>query len=587
MEIILVGMRFFCNSFAFIAHGSIFCLLISANPYHVLKNLNFAKLESEIARIRDLKLSLQTKILTILLIIFSAMIVAVISINYTNEKKFVETIVRNQAHEAVDQYFDSVNTLMISGAMEQREILRSKTLQRKDIVEARIFRSEAVKQLFGPGLAHESALNDIEKKAIEGIPYEAITHDKDKRILTVITPFRASSNFRGTNCIECHQTKEGEVLGAVKISYSLVNLDRQIYEKAVFSGKIMAALFIGALILIAILLRSLILSPIKYISQLLKDISQNFDLTIRANKIKSKDEIGEMSNSFNIMIGKFHKAMIEVSETSQILIQGSDKVRDLSRLTETNLIEQQDETNKVASAVTELNSTSKNVASNTTDTQSAIENANSETSLGNDKALLAREKIEQLASKIEYVTKQIEDLETQSTRINEVISLINDITLKTKLLSFNASVEASRAGEQGKGFTVVAQEIGNLANETKKSTEQITNITNALLSTIAESVKIMRETRTVAEDGRSFVGDSSRSLEQIAEEVAKVHTMAASISNSSREQSIAADSIDHNLQSIMNLTESSVQSAEEMKKIGDELNAVAAKLNTLIGHFRI
>lgn len=515
------------------------------------------------------------------------MILAVITINYTNEKKFVESIVRNQAHEAVEQYFDSVNTLMISGAMEQREILRSKTLQRKDLVEARIFRSEAVKKLFGPGLDHESPKDEIEKKALEGIPYEAITQDKDKRILTVITPFRSSSNFRGTNCIECHQTKEGEVLGAVKISYSLVNLDKQIYEKAVFSAKIMAGLFVGSLILIAILLRSLILSPIKYLSHLLKEISQNFDLTLRANKIKSKDEIGEMSDSFNTMIGKFHNAMVEVNETCQTLIQGSNKVSDLSRLTETNLIDQQDETNKVASAVTELNSTSKNVASNTTETQNAIETANSETSSGNDKALLAREKIEQLATKIDFVTGQIEKLETQSSQINNVITLINDITLKTKLLSFNASVEASRAGEQGKGFIVVAQEIGNLASETKKSTEQITNITNALLSIIAESVKIMRETRKVAEDGRSFVGESSRSLEQIAEEVAKVNTMAASISNSAREQSMAADSIDHNLQSIMNLTESSVQSAEEMKKVGDELNAVATKLSELIGHFRI
>lgn len=515
------------------------------------------------------------------------MTAGVIYINYANEKKFVESIIRNQAHEAVEQYFDSVNTLMISGVMDQREVLREKTLKRKDIIEARIFRSKAVKDVFGDGFPHESASSDIERKAVEGIPYEAITHEKNRRVLTVITPFKASANFRGTNCIECHQTKEGEVLGAVKISYSLENLDRQIFEKVILTGKFMAGLFTMALILIALLLRSMIISPIKYFSGLLKEISQNFDLTIRSNKIKNKDEIGEMSASFNIMIEKFHNAMSEVNDTCQSLIEGSNKVYEFTQTTESNLIGQQEETNKVASAVSELNSTAKMVADHTTETQKTIEVANGETKSGSDKAVLTKDKIDQLAEQIEHVTGQMEKLETQSTEINNVISMINDITLKTKLLSFNASVEASRAGEQGKGFAVVAQEIGNLANETKKSTEEITNITQALLSVVTESVKIMRETRTVAENGKTFVNDSSYSLQQIANEVAKINSMAVSISNAAKEQSVAADSIDHNLQSIMNLTESSVHSAKEMKKVGEDLNGLATKLNEMIHHFRI
>lgn len=532
-------------------------------------------------------MSLQTKILSFLICIFILMTAGIIYVNYSSEKKFVERIVQNQAHEAVDQYFDSVNTLMISGAMEKREILRNKTLQRKDIVEARIFRSKAVKNLFGEGLPHESAANDIERKALEGNPYQAITHENGKKILTVITPFRASTNFRGTNCIECHQTPAGTVLGAVKISYSLDNLENQIDDDVKLTAKIMGALFLVSLILIALLLRGLVISPIKHFSQLLKDISQSFDLTLRSDKIESKDEIGEMAKSFNAMIEKFHHAMEEVNSTCHTLISGSESVYELTRTTQNNLIEQQEETNRVASAVTEMNSTAKIVADHTTSAQKAIEIASVETNSGADKANLANKKIDLLAMQIEMVSSEIEKLEKQSMAINDVIKFINDITLKTSLLSFNASVEAARAGAQGKGFTVVAQEIGKLANETKRSTGEITNITNALRDIVGESVKVMRETKIIAQEGKKFVSDSTNSLDQIASEVSKVNSMASSISDAAKEQSIAAESIDQNLQAIMNLTTNTVESANKMKKVGEDLNSVATKLEDLIKNFKI
>lgn len=515
------------------------------------------------------------------------MTAGIIYVNYSSEKKFVEKIIRNQAHEAVDQYFDSVNTLMISGAMDKREILRSKTLQRKDIVEARIFRSKAVVDLFGAGLPHESATNEIERKALEGNPYEAITHENGKRILTVITPFKASSNFRGTNCIECHQTPEGTVLGAVKISYSLENLENQIDDNVKLTAQIMGVLFLVSLILIALLLRGLVITPIKHFSQLLKDISQSFDLTLRSDKIKSKDEIGEMAKSFNSMIEKFHHAIGEVNSTCHALIKGSESVYELTRTTQNNLIEQQEETNKVASAVTEMSSTAKIVADHTTSTQKAIEIASLETNSGAEKANLANIKIDLLAEQIEKVSFEIEKLEKQSDAINSVIKLINDITLKTTLLSFNASVEAARAGTEGKGFTVVAQEIGLLANETKRSTGEITKITNALRDVIGESIKVMRETKLIAQEGKKYVSESTNSLDQIAGEVSKVNSMASSISDAAKEQSEAAESIDQNLHVIMNLTANTVESSAEMKKIGEDLNRVATKLEDLIKHFKI
>jgi methyl-accepting chemotaxis protein len=139
-------------------------------------------------------LSIQSKILLFLFIIFIGLTAGILAINYQSEKTFVEKVMQEQAHEAVEQYFDSVNTLMISGAMEQREVLREKSLKRKNILEAKIMRTKAVKDLFGEGFKHESAENEMEEKALKGFSYEAISEKNGERSLTVMTPFKASSH---------------------------------------------------------------------------------------------------------------------------------------------------------------------------------------------------------------------------------------------------------------------------------------------------------------------------------------------------------------------------------------------------------
>lgn len=532
-------------------------------------------------------MSIQSKILLFLFVIFMGLTAGILTINYRSEKAFVEKVIQEQAHEAVEQYFDSVNTLMISGAMEQREVLREKALKRKNILEAKIMRTKAVKDLFGEGFKHESAENELEEKALSGFSYEAITEKNGERILTVMTPFRASSNFRGTNCIECHLTPEGTVLGAVKITYSLKELDQQLNENAKRTGKIMIGLFLAVLILTALILRGIIISPIKKISQLISNIAENFDLTLRANMDKRSDEIGEMSKNFNLMLGKIHHAMEEVDGAGRNLIKDSEKIYQLTKESERSLIEQRDETTKVASAVAEMNSTAKMVSDHTDETKLATMKANEDANNGKNKARLANEKISELEVQIQTVGKEIENLHRLSQGIDNIIKMINEITLKTTLLSFNASVEAARAGIHGKGFSVVAQEIGQLANQTKGSTKDIALITEELKNKMELTSKLMSETVLKAREGKEFVGQSTHSLEAISNEVAKVTEMAQSISVAAKEQSMASESVDRNLGTITSLTDQNVESARELNLVGEGLQSMALKLDELIKSFKI
>jgi methyl-accepting chemotaxis protein len=241
----------------------------------------------------------------------------------------------------------------------------------------------------------------------------------------------------------------------------------------------------------------------------------------------------------------------------------------------------------VASAVAEMNSTAKVVSDHTDETKMATMKANEDAANGKNKARLANDKISELEEKIQSVGKEIENLHRLSQGIDNIIKMINEITLKTTLLSFNASVEAARAGIHGKGFSVVAQEIGQLANQTKGSTKDIALITEELKNKMELTSKLMSETVLKAREGKEFVGQSTQSLEAISNEVARVTEMAQSISVAAKEQSMASESVDRNLGVISNLTDQNVESARELNLVGEGLQTMASKLDELIKSFKI
>ncbi|MDD0852223.1 methyl-accepting chemotaxis protein [Halobacteriovorax sp. GB3] len=533
-------------------------------------------------------MGLQSKVLTVLVIIFISLTSGIIYLNHQGEKAFVESVVEQQTHHTVDQYFDSVNTLMITGAMDDREVLRNKILERKEIIDARIIRGSEVSKVFGPGFDHELAKDELDKKALQGNDFSFIKeNEKGIRVLTVIKPFRALKNYRGTNCLECHEVKEGTVLGAVRISYNLNDLDAQIDSNTMDTAKLMAFLFFMALILIAFILRLLIIKRITLFKTSLDQMSKNFDLTTRISDTKSKDEIAKMAISFNQMIESFHSGMRQVENATRELISGSQEIARLTENTKEAIFSQQDETNKVASAMTEMSTTAKQVASNAHEAKIATETANDQATQGSKQAESVQSKISTLTSYVEDTTKRMENLEMQSSKITEVIDMINEITTKTQHLSINAAVEAARAGVHGRGFVVVAEEIGELAQQTKQSTNQIQEITQALKDTILSTAEIMRETKNVAQEGNEQVVLSTNALMTIAKEVSNVNEFNSHISIAASEQSSASDDIDSNLQIIMDLNNQTSQSAVKMEEVGEQFSTMAENLKLLISKFKL
>ncbi len=532
-------------------------------------------------------MNIQSKILIPLILIFALMSGVIIFLNSTNQQKFIEKFMEEQAVQTAHQYFDSVNSMMITGTMENREILRSKLLENKDIQDVRIIRGEAVKEMYGEGFPHESPQDDLDHRGLAGEEIKLIQGLQGKRILTVLMPFRASQNFRGTNCLECHEVPEGTVLGAARINYSLDRLDQQVKENSLYVGKIVVGLFIIALIIVIIAVRFIAIRKVKHIQQGIEYISQKMDLTKVLNRDKSRDEVSRMAHAFDEMMKTIRSSLSHVKESTSRIVQGSEEISEITTATVSDLMNQKEETNSVAQSIRKMSASSQNVASNTHQSQSFTNNVEAEVADGANKAFSAREKINNLFNQIERVASIAEKLEKETMRISETVKVVDDITMKTRLLSFNASVEAGRASSAGLGFAVVANEIGELANQTKNSNLEIEECTKQLKTLMHEAVVVIKETKILAHEGRIEVNTSYDAFKNVAAEMTKLKEVMEDIARSTKEQSEATKEVESNIQSIMELSQKTTLAAQRIGEVSSDFSLLAHQLDKLLNQFKI
>lgn len=532
-------------------------------------------------------MNIQAKILIPLVLIFSLMTGVVILLNYSNQKEFVEKFIEDQAMKTAAQYFDSVNTLMITGTMENRDILRQKLMENEDIEEAHIVRGDAVKEMYGEGFDYEQPKDDLDQRGLEGEEIKLIKSFDKKRHLTVLLPMKASSNYRGTNCLECHEVPEGTVLGAVRITYSLDRLDKEVRANNIYVGKILVGLFVVALIIVVVALRFITVKRVKKIQQDIHYISHEMDLTHPLHVRKDGDEISRMAEALEDMLEKIRNSLSKVKGATEKLVQGSEEISNISSVTVADIIEQKEETAQVSQTIRRMSASSENVAANTQNSQSFTNNVEAEVTDGANKALSAREKINELFKQIELVSSITEKLQVEAVKISDTVKVVDDITLKTKLLSFNASVEASRAGASGLGFSVVANEIGALAEETKNSNLEIAKGTMQFQELMEKAVAVIKETKQLAEQGRSEVNTSYEAFKNVASEMMKLKEVMDSIASSTRQQSEATKEVENNINSIMELSNKTTQAAQRIGEVSSEFSNLALELNELVNKFKI
>ena len=310
------------------------------------------------------------------------------------------------------------------------------------------------------------------------------------------------------------------------------------------------------------------------------------DLTVRVG-YSAKDEIGHISKSFNKMADKFNHAITLVKESVMQLSSAAEETAVVNAQTSSGINQQQVETSQVATAVTEMNATVHEVARSAVSASEAAKSA--ETSFEEGRQVVDRiiTAIGDLAKEVEQSSQVIRELEQDSENIGSVLDVIKGIAEQTNLLALNAAIEAARAGEQGRGFAVVADEVRTLAGRTQQSTSEIEEMINRLQSGANKAVQVMETGKQKSEHGVEQAAAAGAALETIKQAVDQINTMNTQIASAAEEQSTVTEEINRNIVNINEVAEQTSEGAAQAKQASDDLAKLSEQLKQLVSQFTV
>jgi methyl-accepting chemotaxis protein len=533
-----------------------------------------------------LHFSLQKKLNLLLFIIGLTILVISFVSNNRQQKQLVEQTIESNLKLIAGNYFDSINTLMLTGMMSSKSILEDKIRNEENIEEAKIIRAEQVVKLYGPGNENNQAESDAEHAALQGVESMTITNLDDKRILTYLKPIVGSENYNGTNCLTCHVSKPGEVLGVIKLSYSLQESDQAIANNSWFNAMLLSAIFIIAFLSLALLIKRLFFKRLGQLGKVIHEIHDNNDLTLRIND-QTHDELGKLSHNFNSMLDRFLENMQKVTQTSVVLNQAADKLLQSAQTTEEAVQQQKRSTESVARAVNQLKDSSEKVKDTSIDAAQCSDFGNEQAQQGMLIAQTTQNNMNELASEVNSASGKVSNLQVQTQEVGKVLEVISNIADQTNLLALNAAIEAARAGENGRGFAVVADEVRSLATNTQQTTAQIKQTIERLQTDAKQTVELMTLSAQDAQSRAQQVEKVTETLNTITQQMQDINQLSVQIASATEHQNSASEEISHNVDEITNSAERSLNDAVESKSISLKLQDLAKDLNQQVSLFKL
>ncbi|MBW0295453.1 chemotaxis protein [Shewanella xiamenensis] len=353
-------------------------------------------------------------------------------------------------------------------------------------------------------------------------------------------------------------------------------------------GVLLIALLLAAITAAVILLTAhRMVTPIKNMADNLNDIAKGEgDLTKRLT-VTGEDEIAQLGRSFNLFVDKLQTIIGDVANATAKVKSAANAIHDQTKVMSSQLISHNNETDQVVTAITEMSATASEVAQNTTQVAEATHAATGDVANAQRCVDASLEEISALMAQINNAASNIQSLSEQSKKINSVLSVIGGIAEQTNLLALNAAIEAARAGEQGRGFAVVADEVRSLASRTQSSTLEINEMLSELHKLVSLAVKTMEESQQSCIRSVDSSRAISESLGSVTSAVTAINDMSTQIATAATEQSSVTEEINRNVFAIQEIVNELLHSSEDAARVSQTVSQEGTNLGKLVGQFKI
>ena len=478
--------------------------------------------------------------------------------------------------------------MMITGTVGQREVFLDQIKQLSIIKDLHVARSEAVSKLYGPDTKSNRTLDPLEVKVMQtGVPYMAVESNDKGSFLHVINPTKASKNYLGKDCIICHQVPENTVLGVVSMKVSLDSVESEVAAFRLKIGGVAIAALGALLVIIYLLTNHFVTAPLEELRKGLRDIASGEGDLTRRLPVNGQDEVGQSAQVFNEMMENFNQLVRQVRDSaSQVSARVSALSDSADRVSQSSHL-QNEKSREAAGAVEQLVASISSIALSAAHVQHQSQESLSRAKEGSRNLQVLLGEMNVVEHAVKEMAESVNNFVRNTEAITQMTREVKDIAEQTNLLALNAAIEAARAGEQGRGFAVVADEVRKLAEKSSRSASEIDAIT-ANLS--AQSVAVRRS----IEAGMAHLESSQAAVSTVSDvllatngSVTEVDNGLDSIASATDQQRRFSGNVEASIEAIAGMARDNTGTVEQTAGAAHDLKRLADGLAAMVGRFKV